>query len=470
MTVETHTATTTSQKLKQEMARLAGLYHVPGVAVGVYLDGEEYYACHGLASIADRIPVDEETLFQIGSTAKTFTASALMCLVEQGKISLEDQVIKHLPELRLRDSAAREQVQVRHLLNHTAGWNGDFFEDTGDGDDALAIYVRKVRKLQQLFPPGSPKGSYNNAAVAVAGRIIEKITRKSYEQAVLELLLEPIGLDRTFFFTREIMTYRYSQGYLNRGENGEKQEVVRPWKFMRAANPMGGLSSTVKDQIKWARFHLGDGMGKDGTQVLTKSTLELMKQQTARMPITLGDGVGLSWLLKEVGGVTMVGHGGTTIGQLSAFQLVPERDFAITILTNSTFGAFLHRDLLAWGLETYIDVKQGEHTPLELTPGELQPYTGKFRTDGGQLTIKVSGDHLELESTPNKDMLKRMAQLGMKYEKQPPTLIKLLPEDVYLVIDGRLKGMLGEFVREDDVITGAVVGGRLAKRVISGSG
>ncbi len=98
---------------------------VPGVAVGIYLDGEEQYAFHGITSIENPLPVDENTLFQFGSTGKTFTSTAIMRLVEQGKIDLDAPVRRYVPELQLKDDDVAQRVTVLQLLNHSAGWQGD---------------------------------------------------------------------------------------------------------------------------------------------------------------------------------------------------------------------------------------------------------------------------------------------------------------------------------------------------------
>src|SRR5206468_7396774 len=166
---------------------------VPGVAVGVYLAGEEHYAFHGITNIDNPLTVDENTLFQFGSTGKTYTSTALMRLAEEGKVDLHAPVRTYVPEFRLRDENVARDVTVLHLLNHTAGWDGDLFVDTGSGDDALERYVEKMADIQQVTPLGSTV-SYNNASLSLAGRVIEKVTGKPYETAIRELILDPLGL------------------------------------------------------------------------------------------------------------------------------------------------------------------------------------------------------------------------------------------------------------------------------------
>src|SRR4051794_2608476 len=161
-------------------------YHVPGVAVGAYWHGREHMRGFGVTNVDHPLPVDADTLFRIGSTTKTFTATAMMRLVDQGKVDLAAPARTYLPDFELADEAAAKGVNVRELLNHSAGWLGDDYGDFGRGDDALARYVAEMKLLPQLTPPGQVF-AYNNAAIVAAGGVIETVTRKPYEAALQEL-------------------------------------------------------------------------------------------------------------------------------------------------------------------------------------------------------------------------------------------------------------------------------------------
>ena len=147
MTVETAPATTLDAIWRE--------HAVPGVAIGLIADGEEWFASFGVTSVEHPLPVDADTLFQIGSITKTVTATALMRLVEQSRLDLDVPVRRYLPELRLRDEDVARRVTLRHLLTHHGGWFGDFFDDTGSDDDALARYVERLDTLEQLTPLGA---------------------------------------------------------------------------------------------------------------------------------------------------------------------------------------------------------------------------------------------------------------------------------------------------------------------------
>ena len=139
-----------ADKVEAAMAK----YAIPGVGLGVWYRGREYVRGFGVTSVDQPSPVTADTVFRIGSTTKTFTATAIMRLVERGRISLDRPVRAYLPDFQTQDPSVAVRITVRQLLNHSAGWQGDYFEDTGDGDDALARYVAGLPKVPQLTRSG----------------------------------------------------------------------------------------------------------------------------------------------------------------------------------------------------------------------------------------------------------------------------------------------------------------------------
>jgi CubicO group peptidase (beta-lactamase class C family) len=454
---------TTEAELQSHVAALADRLEVPGVAVGIVLDGEEHVAFHGVTSVEDPLSVDGTTLFQIGSTGKTYTATAIICLVEQGRIDLHAPVRTYVPELRLKDEQVAREVTLLHLLNHTAGWDGDLFEDTGEGDDALDRYVQRMATIEQVTPLGSTV-SYNNASLGLAGLVLERVTGQSYERLIRELLLEPLGMDRSFFFAKEIMTHRFSNGH-HRSQDGTIA-VTRPWDSGRYGAPMGGMASNVADQLAWARFHMGDGAAPDGTPILSREYLSRMQVPTVSCPgSALGDAIGIAWLLRDVGTTRVVAHGGDTTGQHSIFEMIPERRFAITSLTNcGPNGPEFNEGLTRWAFGAYLGIEVDDPEPVRLTDDELSPYAGRYETIAAILDLSVVDGGLVLEPTMRPEVLE---QLGEEEQDDPPLPLGILPDrDRYLVIDGPAKGMRGYFSRDHaGSIDGMHVGGRYAKRV-----
>jgi len=457
-----------TQELQDKVRELAEEHHVVGVAVGILIEGEEHYAFHGVTSIDNPLPVDEHTYFQFGSTGKTYTATAMMRLVEQGKVDLHAPVRTYLPDFKLKDETVAATVTVLQLFNHTAGWEGDKMDDTGDGDDAIEKYVAEMVKLEQVTPLGSTV-SYNNASLSVAGRIIEVVTGLTYENAIRELLLKPLGMTETLFFPNEIMTRRFVVGHTRKDETGEIT-ISRPWWLPRGNMPAGGISAVARDQLGWAKFHLGDGTGPDGTQVLSKASLDLMKQPTAEMPgSALGDYVGISWLMRDVQGVRIVGHGGTTNGQYSEFVTVPERGFALISMTNTgPGGSQLNTELEKWALEHYLGLVDVEPEQLSLGDEALEQFAGLFETIAATVELTPEGGRLMAKVQVKPHFAAMLREQGEDVpDEQPPVPLALLAGegDRYIVPEGDAKGMKGYFTRDaDGKVSGVHLGGRLATR------
>jgi CubicO group peptidase (beta-lactamase class C family) len=447
-------STTVLQQLHDELAaRIASAaerLQVPGVAAGILLDGEEDYVYHGVTSITQPLPVDETTLFQIGSTTKTYTGTAIMMLVEQGLVDLKATVRTYLPDFKLKDESVAANVTVLQLLNHTAGWGGDFEVDTGYGDDALARLVARLVEVEQESPLGE-RVSYNNAALCVAGRVIEVVTGKSYEQAIRDLIYEPLGLNEHFFYPWEIMTRRFAAGHALAG--GELR--VTPWYEPRGAHPPGAEHvASVRDQLRYARFHLGDGDG-----IMRPETLKQMQTQTTPQGGGQRGGMfGISWMLREIEGVQFVSHGGSCRGHMSAFEMVPERNFALAIVTNARQGQELLTELTDWILDAYLGLAEQVPDPLQLSAEELAEFTGIYDSQTGALHVTIDGDHLlgKLEINPEMGIPPEEAESAV-----PPLPFVILPDDRFLITEGMYKGLQGAFLRNESGRINAIDLGRV---------
>ncbi|OBK26614.1 penicillin-binding protein [Mycobacterium asiaticum] len=365
-------------------------YGIPGAAVGIWVGGQEYIKGYGVTNVDHPAPVDGDTIFRIGSTTKTFTGTAIMRLVDQGKVTLDAPVRKYLPDFAVADPVVSATVTVRQLLNHTSGWMGDDVQDFGDGDDALARYVASLTRLPQLNAPGTVF-AYNNAGLAIAGRIVEVIAGSTYESAVQNLLLDPLQLSHTHFFSNQLTGLSVATPH--NVVDGKPVVENDFWAFPRSCNPTGGLISNVRDQLRYARFHLGDGTAPNGTRLLSPQALQQMRSNPGAggtLQVEL-NGMGVAWMLRpSAEDKLIVQHGGTWNGQKSGFFMVPERNFAMTLLTNSEGGAALNNDLFAddWALRRFADVGNLPASAQHLSPAELAPYQGRYVAE----FIPESGD------------------------------------------------------------------------------
>lgn len=448
-------------ELQERLADSAERHNVPGVSVGIYWKGDEYYACHGVTSVENPLPITEDTRFQIGSTGKTFTGTALTHLARIGKVDLDATVRTYLPDFRVADEETSAHVTVIQLLNHTAGWDGDFFLDTGAGDDAVERYVEKMTDLPQVSPLGTVT-SYNNAALSVAGRIIEVVTGQSYERAIKELLFTPLGLNTSGFHAEDAITHRFTVGHVN---GADSVKVARPWGFPRSGVPAGvNLTSSIRDQIRWARFHLGTGES-ESESVLTSEDRERMQHASST---ATGDSFGISWILQTVGGQRLCVHGGTTFGQLSAFEFAPDADFAVTVLTNSTNGREVGDEIGVWAREAFAGILTPQATVLPLTLEQLAEYVGIYDRPEQYAEVTIEGDKLMMRNALTDVGRAELAEvLGEEAEwpdDDPPAEIGILENDEMALIGARITAMGGFKRDESGAITGLDLGGRLCTR------
>jgi CubicO group peptidase (beta-lactamase class C family) len=444
-------------EIEQLVLDLMAHYHVPGVAVGICHAGQAYTAGFGVTNTEHPLPVDAHTLFQIGSITKTVTGTMLMRLVEQGRADLDTPVRAYLPDFQLADADTAARVTLRHLATHTGGWLGDFFDDCGPGDDALARMLDKVARLPQIAPLGEVF-SYNNAGFYILGRIIEVVTGQTYEQAAQALVLAPLGMDRSFFFAADAISHRVAAGhravYDLPGAAGTPP-VARPWGLARTGNPVGGLISTVTDQLRYARLHLGEG-----GSLLRPATLAEM--HTPRVPAANGEQLGVTWFMRDLGGVRALRHGGATKGQCATLELVPARGFALSVLTNSDRGSELHQAVARWAFGHYLGLAESAPEPRAASADELAQYAGHYAAALADRDLYLKDGALWMQVEPKGGFPTVDTPPG---ERPPPTRVALTDTDRALLLDEPFQGTRAEFLRGPaGEIVWLRVGGRIHRR------
>ncbi|MCP3804011.1 beta-lactamase family protein [Allokutzneria sp. A3M-2-11 16] len=442
------------EKLAEFVARTAEELGIPGVAVGLLVNGEEVSAAHGVTSVGTPSPVDGETLFHLASVTKSFTATAVLRLVGQGKVELAAPVRRYVPDLRLVTEEATAGITVLHLLNHTSGldWN---LIDTGEEDDSLPGFVTRMAELPVIAPPGT-RASYSQAGYNLLGRVVENVTGLPFERAVRELVLEPVGLTNTFFDLDDVITRKFAVGY-NRDEDGTMR-AARPWKAWRAGsrgnNPGGGIVSSVSDVLKWARFHVETD--DELVRGMRDKTVELRAS-------TLGDGFGICWFLRDIEGLHSIGHGGSGNGQFAELLIVPERNFAVVSLANAgPNGYVFNQAVVRWALENHLGIVERDPEPLPYDGARAREVAGRYEIDAMNVDIATEGTVLTL-AVGIKPEIRESSDVEMPPD-YVPAAIGFLPDDEYIVLEGGLQGQRGYFSRDT---AGAVVGVDLSGRLFT---
>ncbi len=432
---------------------------VPGIAVAVLHDGEVTANGYGVTSIETEYPVTPDTMFQIGSISKVYTTSLVMALVDEGKLDLDEPVKTYLPELKLKDKGVENSVTLRHLVSHTSGIFGDHFEDFGMGDDALERYVESMAELRQIYQPNE-LWSYTNSGFNLAGRVMERVLDMQFEDIMRERILDKAGFDRTFQFPVEAITYPLAVGHVHPDPHDEATlEVARRYPLPRTSHAAGGIIATVGDQIKFAQLHLNKGKAGD-TQVLSEQAVADM-QVAQTKAAGLADEWGLGWMLFNTPGYRSFGHGGTTNGFQALLRIVPERNFAISILTNGDRGHAAEAPILKWALSHYLGIELPEHQPVELEEEQLNRFVGNYTQKMVDMVVRNEDGTLWV------DMFSKSALADTVETKQMPA-ISLAPLGglKFLVTSGAGVGNTLDFVENADGSLRFIrYGGRFADRV-----
>lgn len=350
----------------------------PGAAV-VVVDGEHvvYARGFGVANVETGSPVTPDTVFQIGSMTKSFTAAAVVALAEEGKLDLQAPVGTYVPGL----SPRLARVTTHQLLTHTAGILDEPDEYGLHDESALGAYVRSWGDAYCLFAPGEVF-SYSNSGMALAGLVLEEAGVEPYATQVAKRLFAPLGMAHTTFQPLVAMTYTLAVGHRSRG--AEKPEVIRPlgedWRLV----PAGGIWSTANDLARFAIALLHEGR-LEGKQVLPAAVVAKVLEPRVAVPVVPGDfRYGYGVIFETHDGVRTAGHEGTMPGYLAMLRMSLEHRVAIIVLANRE-GPPLDRTV-ARAFELALGDRLGAGSrpvepapaPLPMIVEEMSRYVGSY--------------------------------------------------------------------------------------------
>ncbi|HNJ27323.1 MAG TPA: serine hydrolase [Ferruginibacter sp.] len=319
-------------------------WKIPGVAVCVVKNGKiALMKGYGVKEMNGSDPVDENTLFMIGSNTKAFTATAMAMLEADKKLTLDDKVQKWLPAFTMYDPWVGKEAMLRDLLCHRLGFEtfqGDFMYF--DSDLTAKEVMEKMGKLKPKYGFRS-KWGYTNSAFAVAGAVIQKASGSSWDQYLTEKIFRPLGMDRTLALSAGI-NQATNKAAAHTVVMGELQKI--PYGNIDNMAPAGSIASSANDMSKWVTALLANGKW-DGKQVIPAAAIA----QTRTPHSILGNGghpfnkahfalYGLGWFLEEYAGRKIVAHTGGVNGFVTSVCLVPEEKLGIIVLTNTDANNF----------------------------------------------------------------------------------------------------------------------------------
>jgi CubicO group peptidase (beta-lactamase class C family) len=448
----------TAQELQDRLVRLAGEHNVTGAAAAVAVGDEVVTAHTGCANTTTSMPVRHDTLFAAGSVTKVFNASLVMTLVDDGLVELDAPVQRYLPEFRQADEETSKQVTVRMLLNHTSGIPGHCMFNLPRSPEVLARHVELLREL----PFGSPPGkfwSYSNGGMVVAGRIAEVVTGRTWDGALAERILEPLGAHGTTF-AEEMILGSTAVGHLV-DASGAVNRVPRL--LVDSGNGPAGatLWCDIDAMIGFGQMHLREGRAADGKQVLSPESVALMQAPSLEPHWGLSfDDWGLGWYLRGTGAGRTLGHTGGNAGAHSILTIAPEHGCAIAVLANSSTGALLNAVLTE---ELFQDLYGISAAPRPETPGdpvtvELDRYAGTYEAEGGSVTVTVRDDRLNVEQHMDENLTEHLDLITPGLLPLPPMTLTPFAADGRFLSDA---GMPVSFVEDNSY----VYVGRIFRRV-----
>jgi CubicO group peptidase (beta-lactamase class C family) len=392
-----------SDHWRRRLTTLAEQHDVPGAALGILRlqpghDDLAEAAC-GLLNTVTGVEATTDSLWQIGSITKVWTATLALQLVDEGLLDLDTPVGDYLPELQLADADTAKTVTMRHLLTHTSGIDGDVFTDTGRGDECLTKYVALLSQLRQLHPIGAA-WSYCNSGFSLAGRVIEKFTGGTWDAAIRERIIAPLGLTHTVTLPEDALLFRTAAGHVD--VNGERR-LTPVWGLPRSAGPAVLICATPADVLAFARMHMTGGLAPDDTRVLSAASVKAMAEFHTEVPdkYVLGDSWGLGWIRFDWGGHQLVGHDGNTIGQAAYLRVLPEAGLAVVLLTNGGHARDLYQDLYR---EIFAEIAEVEmaapiQPPSEPAAVDVTPYLGTYEREGMHIEVLTAGNGPMLRTT-----------------------------------------------------------------------
>lgn len=362
-------------KLQPFVQEAVASFALAGLALGVVKSGEVVYAQgFGVRNLDTQEPVTPRSLFHLASVSKSFVATAIVQLVEQGKMALDSPIVTYLPYFQLKDPRYKE-VTVRQMLNHTSAMpdSSEYsWHKPEDDEGALERFVRGLTDEELIAAPGE-KFAYSNIAFEVLGDVIAKVSGQTFEAYVKTNVLDPLEMHDSTFLRSEVPPDLAVTPHV-----GEPLRVLAgAYPYHRAHAPSSTLHSSVEEMSRWAIANLNRGHFK-GKQILQPQSYDLLWHPYAQTGETIWtEAAGLGWFFGTYRGHHVMHHGGSDPGFSSEVVLVPTKEAAVVVFANSNTAA------TGWVTDAALDFLLGDE-PQPPKPPITVPIASTLVTKGPQ--------------------------------------------------------------------------------------
>jgi CubicO group peptidase (beta-lactamase class C family) len=373
--------------------------------------------------------VTSRSLFHMASVTKTFVATAVMQLVEQGKIDLEAPVTKYLPYFKMDDERYRD-IKIRQMLSHTSGIpdTTNYHWDKPEYDDgALERFVRSTANQKLVFAPGQ-NFAYSNTAYEILGDVIAKVSGESFEDYVQHQILTPLGMKDSTLLVRQANPTLLTSPHV---EENRKLVVSKIFPYNRAHAPSSTLYSNIEDMSRWAIANLNYGE-LDGRRILKRETVELMWRPVVG---AFNMKEGISWFTKDLQGYLLVMHDGGDVGFESRLMLAPNDSVAVVAMSNyAATDKDYFQELAAEALKIMLDLKpSAPSATASITPPAAGEDTKQKADEVLAAYVNALGGREALEKINSRSSKGTFAVLGIAlsgpaeiYAKAPNKTLTIL--------------------------------------------
>jgi CubicO group peptidase (beta-lactamase class C family) len=358
--------------------------NTPGATIAIVSGDRVIYSkALGISNVETGAPMTTDMLFRIGSTTKMFTATALITLVEEGKLKLDEPVGKYIDGL----NAKIAQLTPHQLLTHTAGII-DEAPMYGDHDDSALGRTIRSWKDDQLFTEPGKIISYSNPGYWLAGFVVESVSRRAFADQMSESIFKPLGMSRTTFRPTTAMTYPLAQGHNASGKSAPT--VARPFADNAASWPAGSMFTNVLDLSRFV-IVLMNGGRIDGKQVMAPGVIAKLTSPQVNVPSDPAAKYAYGLMVSNFRGVRIIEHGGSRSGYGSVIKMSPEHRFAVIVLGNRT-GVALNKTAEK-AMELMLPLRPKDPVSkqeTQMSASQMANYVGKYgqREVGFEIFVK----------------------------------------------------------------------------------